>query len=144
MRVIEPIKISLDKDRSLLLTLGALKAAESELNKARQLEPRKAIFRIIMEELSQVDRGDVGIDFCEIILWAAMLHEEPNLLLDAVGLMPWDMREVLPLVIRLVTETYTNPGQNSDEEEAVISEEQKKNLPRLNGTQISGPSPESN
>jgi len=142
MRVIEEIYVTLDKPRRLLLTVGGLKAAERELNKSRNLQPRKAIFRIMMEELPRAEEGDVGMDFCEAILWAAMLHEDPDLTLDQVGNLPWVMRDILPLVIRLITETYLKIDNNQAEETVV--EPEKKNLTKLNGTVSSGVSPDSN
>lgn len=141
MRVIEPIEVELDKPRHLLLTVGGLKAAERELNKSRELQPRKAIFRIIMEECQQVDQGDMGMDFCEAILWAGMLHEDPALKLSDVGAMPFNLRDIIPLVTRLITETYLRIDK--PEEEDAASETQKKNLTKLNGTQSSGASLES-
>ena len=142
-RIVAPIEIHLDKPRHLLLTVGGLKAAERELNKSRELQPRKAIFRIILEECQLVEQGDMGMDFCEAILWAAMLHEDPQLKLNDVGAMPFDVREVIPLVTRLITETYLKIEKQETEEDASIETDQKKNLTKLNGTPSSGHSPES-
>jgi hypothetical protein len=136
---VQPIEIELDKPRRLLLTVGGLKAAEREINKSRALQPRKSIFRIMLEELPQVEQGDVGMDFCEAILWASMLHEDPDLPLAAVGLMPFDLRDVIQLTCRVITETYLKIKPKT--EEAAI-EEKKNLLTKLNGTQISGVSPE--
>jgi hypothetical protein len=142
MRVgVQPIEIDLDKPRRLLLTVGGLKAAERELNKSRALQPRKAIFRIMMEELPQVEQGDVGMDFCEAILWASMLHEDPDLSIEAVGLMPFDLRDVMQLTLRVITETYLKIEPKTDE--APLESAEKKNLTKLNGTATSGVSPES-
>jgi hypothetical protein len=141
MRIIEPIEIDLDKPRHLLLTVGGLKAAERELNKSRDLQPRKAIFRLIMEECQQIDQGDMGMDFCEAILWAGMLHEDPALKLNEVGAMPFNLREIIPLVTRLITETYLRV-EKPEEEETDIEAAQKKSLLKLNGTASSGVSPE--
>jgi hypothetical protein len=135
---VQPIEIDLDKPRRLLLTVGGLKAAERELNKSRGLQPRKAIFRIMMEELPQVEQGDVGMDFCEAILWASMLHEDPDLSIDAVGQMPFDLRDVMQLTLRVITETYLKIEPKTDE--TPIESAEKKNLMKLNGTAISGPS----
>lgn len=135
---VQPIEIDLDKPRHLLLTVGGLKAAERELNKSRSLQPRKAIFRIMMEELPQVEVGDVGMDFCEAILWASMLHEDRSLSLDDVGfLLPLPPNEVIQLTLRVITETYMKLDKT--EEQPI---EEKKNLMKLNGTQTSGVSPE--
>jgi hypothetical protein len=142
VRIIEPIEIELDKPRHLLLTVGGLKAAERELNKSRDLQPRKAIFRIIMEECQQIDQGDMGMDFCEAILWAGMLHEDPVLKLSDVGAMPFNLREVIPLVTQLITETYLRV-EKPEEEETDIEAAQKKSLLKLNGIASSGVSPES-
>lgn len=141
-RIIEPIEINLDKPRHLLLTVGGLKAAERELNKSRDLQPRKAIFRIILEECQQVEQGDMGMDFCEAILWASMLHEDPQLKLTDVGTMPFELREVIPLVTRIITETYLRVDKPAEEDDSLEAVE-KKNLTRLNGTLSSGLSPES-
>jgi len=92
--------------------------------------------------LPRAEEGDVGMDFCEAILWAAMLHEDPDLTLDQVGNLPWVMRDILPLVIRLITETYLKIDNNQAEETVV--EPEKKNLTKLNGTVSSGVSPDSN
>lgn len=142
-RIIEPIEIDLDKPRHLLLTVGGLKAAERELNKSRDLQPRKAIFRIIMEECQQIETGDMGMDFCEAILWAGLLHEDPTLKLSDVGAMPFNLRDIIPLVTRLITETYLKIEKQELEDETGIESDQKKNLMKLNGTQPSGPLPES-
>ena len=138
MRIVEPIEVELDKKRRLLLTVGGLKQAERELNRSRNLQPRKAIFRIMMEELPQVEQGDFGIDFCEAILWAAMLHEDPEITLEQVGNLPWNLRDVPALVVRLITETYLKIEHNED------SDSEKKNLTRLNGIATSGVSQPSN
>lgn len=142
-RIIEPIEIVTDKPRHLLLTVAGLKAAERELNKSRELQPRKAIFRIILEECQLVDQGDMGMDFCEVILWAAMIHEDPDLKLSEVGKMPWIVRDVIPLVTRLITETYLKMDKPEEAETTVIEADEKKNLMRLNGTLSSGHGPES-
>lgn len=135
---VQAIEIDLDKPRHLLLTVGGLKAAERELNKSRDLQPRKAIFRIMMEELPQVELGDVGMDFCEAILWASMLHEDRNLSLDDVGfLLPLPPNEVIQLTLRVITETYMKLDKTED-----TALEEKKNLMKLNGTATSGVSPE--
>jgi hypothetical protein len=139
---VQPIDIDLDKPRRLLLTVGGLKAAERELNKSRNLQPRKAIFRIMMEELPQVEQGDVGMDFCEAILWASMLHEDPALSIEAVGLMPFDLRDVMQLTLRVITETYLKMPKLEEDLPIEIQEQEKKNLMKLNGTQTSGVSQE--
>ncbi len=92
-----------------------------------------------MEELPQVEQGDVGMDFCEAILWASMLHEDRNLSLDDVGfLLPLPPNEVIQLTLRVITETYMRIDKP---DEAPI--EEKKNLTKLNGIATSGVSPES-
>jgi hypothetical protein len=139
---VQPIEIDLDKPRRLLLTVGGLKAAERELNKSRNLQPRKAIFRIMMEELPQVEQGDVGMDFCEAILWASMLHEDPDLSIEAVGLMPFDLRDVMQLTLRVITETYLKMPKLEEDLPIEIQEQEKKNLMKLNGTATSGVSQE--
>jgi hypothetical protein len=93
-----------------------------------------------MEELPQVENGDVGMDFCEAILWASMLHEDPDLSINAVGLMPFDLRDVMQLTLRVITETYLKIEPKTDE--APIESAEKKNLTKLNGTQTSGVSQE--
>jgi hypothetical protein len=136
MRTVEPIEVSLDKPRHLLLTMGGLKAAERELNKSRKLEPRQAIFRIMMDELSRIQDGDCAMDFCEAILWASMLHEEPDLSLESVGNMPWDLPQIFPLVTQLIMATYLKMESDA------APETEKKNLTKLNGIADSGVSPE--
>jgi hypothetical protein len=135
----QPIEIELDKPRKLLLTVGGLKAAQITLNKTRDYQPPRAIFRIMMEELPKVETGDIGIDFCEAIIWASMLHEDRNLALDDVGfLLPITGNEAIQLTVRIITETYMRLEKT---EEAPI--EEKKNLMKLNGIATSGVSPES-
>jgi hypothetical protein len=96
----------------------------------------------MMEELPQVEQGDVGMDFCEAILWASMLHEDPALSIEAVGLMPFDLRDVMQLTLRVITETYLKMPKLEEDLPIEIQEQEKKNLMKLNGTQTSGVSQE--
>ena len=143
MRVVEPIEVDLDKKRHLLLTLGGLKRAQIELNKARGTS--KSVYRVISEEMSKFDSGDLfGEDFCEAILWAALLHEDKSLTLDQVGDLPWNLREIPQLIVRLIMETYIKIQKDDSEVIEVPDGDEKKNQMRLNGTASSGASPESN
>ena len=132
MRIIEPIEIELDRPRKLLLTLEALKRAQIELNRERQTDPPKPIFRIMSEEM---ERGlDIGMDFCQIIIWAAMLYDDPAITIDHVGrIMPWNI--TLGLINQLINGTYAK----IDQSEEIPDSEKKK---RLNGIASSGDSAE--
>jgi hypothetical protein len=135
---VQPIEIDLDKPRHLLLTVGGLKAAQLVLNKSRDYQPQRAIFRIMMEELPKMETGDMGIDFCEAIIWGSMLHEDRNLALDDVGfLLPLTGIEAMQLTVRIITETYMKLDKIEDS-----PIEEKKNLMKLNGTQTFGVSQE--
>src|SRR5215471_10041242 len=124
MRISEPIEIELDRPRKLLLTLAALKRAQTELNRERKNDPPKTIFRMMSEEM---EKGfDVEIDFCEVMIWAAMLDDDPTITIDQVGhIMPWAV--TLPLLNQLINGTYAKMDRDS---EAPDIEKKKK----LNGT----------
>lgn len=142
MRVVEPIEIDLDKKRHLLLKLGNLKRAERELNKSRGTD--KAIFTMMREEMAKFDRGEAcSYDFCEAILWAALRHEDKELTIEQVGDLPWDLREIHALVVRLLIETYIKVDHDENEVVEILQDEEKKSLTRLNGTESSGASPAS-
>jgi len=131
MRISEPIEIELDRPRKLLLTIQALKRAQTELNRERQTDPPKPIFRIMSEEM---EKGvDIGVDFCEVMIWAAMLYDDPDITIDQVGrIMPWTA--TLPLLNQLINGAYAK----IDQSEELPDTEKKK---RLNGTATSGDSP---
>jgi len=131
VRIVEPIEVELDRPRKLLLTLEALKRAQTELNRERQNDPPKAIFRMMSEEM---EKGvDIGVDFCEVMLWAAMLYDDPGITIDQVGrIMPWTV--TLPLLNQLINGAYAKVDQS---EELPDVEKKKK----LNGIATSGDSP---
>ncbi len=98
MRVIDPIPIDLDKPRSILLTLPALKAVEDQLAKQRG-EKRVNLFQVFAG-------GDLGAMELLIILWAGLRHEDQTLTLqktlDLVAKIPIrDWAEVVNRAIEL-------------------------------------------
>jgi hypothetical protein len=74
MHVVEPVPIELDKPRSILLTLPALKAIEDQIAKQRG-EKRVNLFRLLQE-------GDLGAMEMLVVLWGGLRHEEPGLTLE--------------------------------------------------------------
>lgn len=76
MRTIDTIAIELDKPRTLLLTLPALKLIEDTLAKQRG-EKRVNLFALFQG-------GDLGAQELLVILWAGLKHEDPNLTIEQV------------------------------------------------------------
>lgn len=138
MRIIEPVEIELDKKRSMILTMGALMAAEREINKLRALEPKRSVFHLIDQEIRGVKELDISADLMLVLLWASLLHEEPTLTVDAVGAMATDLRDVMVKVLQLIHNTFL-----SDESAEIAGDEAEKKTKARQTGRPSGASPAS-
>ena len=63
------VEINLDKPRRLRYTINALVALEEKLGKP----------------ISAIDRTKIGIKEFRLLLWAGLIHEDPNLTEEKVG-----------------------------------------------------------
>lgn len=89
IRAIELIEIQLDKPRHMLLNHSALCRAEREVNRLRNAAPETyaAIDFLMVDAFNRMFRstGLLPLDLLMIMLWAALLHEEPGLTVDRVA-----------------------------------------------------------
>ena len=137
------VDIVLDKPRKMLFTWLALNKAQREINKLRGEPPTASIF-VKIDELRQMlisDEANFPIDLLQVLLWASLLHEEPDLTLEQVD--RWNttnMPAVMAKISRALVPLFS-PGS----EDAVMSQvlEEKKTVMPMNG-RASGDSPESN
>lgn len=110
MQLIEPVEITLDRPRKMLLTLGALRRADQEFNKARGLtgDARVSIFDVINTELKNVaaDNLKFGPDLIAIMLWASLLNDDPNLTLDDVDKFAFNPVGVVAKVIECINNCF--------------------------------------
>src|ERR1043166_6788715 len=87
-RSFELTEIELDGKRMMLLDHGALMLAEREINKFRQLsrfEWMSIDSYVGIGRIHNIATGHLPADICQILLWASLQHEDPNLHLDTVG-----------------------------------------------------------
>lgn len=142
MNAIEPVEIVLDKPRKMLLTMGALRKAEAELNRARGLNgaERVSIFEVINREIQgfATDQLKLGADFIVILLWASLLHEEKALTLDEVESFPGRPVEILAGLVACINRSFSEKKEAQGE-----GDSSTRPLDQLNGS-ISGHSRESN
>lgn len=103
MHVIDPIPVTLDKPRSILLTLPALKTIEDTLAKLRG-EKRVNLFQVF-------SAGDFGAQELLVILWAGLRHEDPKLTLEQVlaAIARVNMQDIAELVRTAIEQHIKGP-----------------------------------
>lgn len=107
MHVIEPVPIVLDKPRSLLLTLPALKAIEDQIAKQRG-EKRVNLFKLFQE-------GDLGATEMLVIVWGGLRHEDPGLTLEkTLALCARYSMEAIADVVKTAMEQHVGTGKSAE------------------------------
>ena len=135
------VDIVLDKPRKMLFTLLGLNRAQREINKLRG--DSVSIFKRIDEFIQCLlaDDGNLPVDLIVVLIWASLLHEDPELTLEQAdrmctsnlrGLVAQLTRAMVPLI---------SPHSEDAVMPAVL--EEKKTMIVTNG-RASGDSPESN
>lgn len=121
-RIVMPVAIALDRERSLLFDMNAIVSYEEATGKS----PLTAIAPLVGAENLSPEEQQVALarirfaDF-RALLWAALLHEDATLTQKEVG--SWlgfsGMLEVLPALITAVVGAYpADDGKNGGGEPA--------------------------
>jgi len=138
MNAIEPIEIELDRKRHMLLTLGSLRKVENFVNRERPAADRVSIFKLIQSEIQGIEQLSLTADTMLLILWASLLHEDPELTQDQVGDMVTDLHEVMFAVGGCLRGFFSSGGDS----DPIVEGEEKKAQELPNGLS-SGPLPSS-
>jgi len=137
------IDIVLDKPRKMLFTWLALNKAQREINKLRG-EPSTASIFVKIDELRQMlisDEANFPIDLLQVLLWASLLHEDPDLTLEQLDRMnTTNMPAVMAKISRALVPLFSS--QSEDVVMPVTLEEKKTMIAATNGL-ASGDSPAS-
>ena len=127
------IEIELDRPRKLLIDHAALFRAEQEINRLRGARPEEhlSIDTLMVEAYNRVLRmtGLLPIDLLFVMLWAALLHEDPKLEVNRMAaLMESSPLSRVELSARLWETYFKSAGKNLVERNDG-GEEEKKNQP---------------
>lgn len=114
---VKPITIKLDRERKLLLNLDAMERAEDFINEGRSAENEVSIFRYIQDEISKFDT--LKAKTIKLILWAALIDDDPELTLKQTGKIVDRLGAMLPVIKRILTRFFTA----NDENDFVIEDE---------------------
>ena len=107
MNVIDPVPIMLDKPRSILLTLPALKAIEDQIAKQRG-EKRVNLFRLFQD-------GDLGATEMLVIVWGGLRHEDPGLTLEkTLALCARYSMQAIAEVVKAAMEQHVGVGKSAE------------------------------
>lgn len=118
--LIEPVEIELDIKRGLLFTLRALMRAEREINRNRgaKVEDYVSIDYLIMSAAQKtvIKNGIMPLDLLITLLWASLLHEDPDLKIDQVPELIEKSLLERGKIIDAVWEAYTRAASKSKQE----------------------------
>ena len=140
IKAIEPVTIKLDRERELVITMGALMRAERMINRQRREDGEQAtsIFRLIDEQIVGIRDLGLSAQFLNVMIWAILSDADPALTMSDTGKMINNPLEAAAKLCEAVGRYFT-PGRYDDD--AVEVGDAERPLDQRNGS-VSGQVPE--